>query len=223
MDEYVFTIGGKEVTLTDAQLAGFDAMIQQGAVPPQVPTWAAKAVNQWKKHMGDNGRIYVDPETGKVRYDDGGATSLVPRPAVPGAVRAATPGALPTLLRAPMKKSNNASWFHTITGTGSQANQEIKPNDPIELTDLDITSDDATARLNSIKQGSTELVNGSGVGILISTWRTAFYRAMFAGLVVDRNNPLVVSVTHAGSGTNISTFNLIGFKSKNGGCDIAAV
>lgn len=194
--------------------------IAAGQQPGSLTPGQAKAARLFGKH-GTDGNIFWDQSNDKAWFEDDGdgvsvlnravqarpaATGIPPQPAIPR-----------NLLPGVSVSSNNHIWFHNVTGTSSQTG-EIKPNDPLQLSDVDVTSDDSTARLTSIKQGSTELLAGSGAGILISTYRTAFYRALFAGVTVSRDNPLVVAVTHAGSGTNTTTFSLIGYKAKNSGC-----
>jgi len=121
----------------------------------------------------------------------------------------------------PSITANNHLYVHGITGTSTLSNQEIKPTDPMVLSDLLADSDDATARITSIKLGSQELLaQGGSAGIRVSAFnKDGVFRGLFAGIEVSKNDPLVVSVVHAGSGTNTTTFHLVGRKSKNAGCE----
>jgi hypothetical protein len=217
MSEYQLTVGAETQVVTDEQLESWDRAVRSGA---PMPPFAVEAVRLWKEH-GADGNITIRNGKARWRDDDGPISQNFmlpsrPAPAVRPSVTLKPSGAVSMAT-----KVNNALWFHTITGTGTQAAQEVKPNDPIELSDLDFETNDATAVISSIKQGSTELLAGSGAGVLASKWTVSFYRALFAGLVVTRENPLTFVVTHAGSGTNTTTAKLIGFKTKNAGCSIA--
>lgn len=208
--------GSSPVELTDAQLANYARMLAQNL--PVSPAYIADAVALWERKGGDGSVIL---QAGKARFVSDADDDLPGR----GVARAATAlpggvprGILPTIpspnrpskAEDPMSIEDNYVWVHGVQGTSTQS-AEVKPTDPIKLSDVELDSDDATARVTSIKQGSRELLGYTGYGLRCSAFtRSGTIRRLFKGLIISKNDPLNVSLVHAGSGTNTTTITLIG-------------
>ncbi len=207
---YEITIGAEKITLTDAQLDMWANNYQ--LAPPYVQA----AIDFRSQHGAGNSGVIVQPN-GSMRLD---TPQAQPQAAI---VRSPSPSIVTvprqSVITAPsygVSDGNNAVWYHTFAGTSTLSLQEVKPNDPITISDLAWDTDDATARLSLIKQGSTELFAGSGAGVLITSLRDdQKFRAMFAGRLVTRERPLLCTVVHAGSGSPTSTVRIIGYKAEN--------
>lgn len=147
----------------------------------------------------------------------GGSANLIPDNLTPARVDR-SPTALPRAvddvlghgpLRPVLNMSSDIAYsYHFDISTSAAGDEDFDLELPFDaaIVDIEMVSDDTTAKLLQASQNGVNFVEGTGSGIPVATFQgTSLLRRRFAGRSPTKKNPVNFKIHHGGSGTKTTT------------------